>query len=304
SATTWPASAPAAPSNLGATAVGGSRVDLVWNDNSADETSFRIERKIGPGGPYGLVAAVPANTTTWCDTGLSPSTTYFYRVLAYNNAGAATAPSEPSARTGAALAPQAPSGLAALSRASSRVDLSWQDNSIVEDGFQIERKTGSDGTYAVVATVPSDTVGFGDTGLSAKTTYTYRVRAYNTAGSSAYTPEVSATAQAASGSGSGGKSGCFIATAAYGSPLDPHVVVLRRFRDRVLVRTPLGRQFVEAYYRHSPPVADLIRRSEALRCVTRWGLAEVIGAVRWIEAEAGSAPRRPAPASAGRSTSK
>jgi uncharacterized repeat protein (TIGR01451 family) len=63
--------------------------------------------------------------------------------------------------------------------------------------------------------------------------------------------------------------GCFIATAAYGSALDPHVVTLRRFRDRYLERSELGRAFVRFYYRYSPPLARIIADHAALRVVAR-----------------------------------
>ncbi|WP_163338228.1 delta-60 repeat domain-containing protein [Desulfopila sp. IMCC35008] len=70
---------------------------------------------------------------------------------------------------------------------------------------------------------------------------------------------------------------CFIATAAYGSFLDKHVSVLRQFRDRYLKTSRFGRHFISFYYRNSPPVADLIRQSDAARAVTRIALLPVVG---------------------------
>ena len=81
-----------------------------------------------------------------------------------------------------------------------------------------------------------------------------------------------------SGSGSGG---CFIATAAYGSYLDPHVVTLRNFRDHHLLTNSVGMWLVEFYYRHSPPLADYIRERETLRTLVRSGLAIVIYSIEY-----------------------
>jgi len=72
---------------------------------------------------------------------------------------------------------------------------------------------------------------------------------------------------------------CFIATAAYGSYLDPHVKALRTFRDRSLMTSWAGRAFVGLYYRWSPPAAELIRRHEAARRATRWALTPLVAAV-------------------------
>ncbi|MDH4164716.1 MAG: immune inhibitor A, partial [Nitrospirota bacterium] len=78
------------------------------------------------------------------------------------------------------------------------------------------------------------------------------------------------------------KSGpCFIATAAYGSYLDPHVKVLRDFRDRSLLTNGPGRAFVTLYYRYSPPIADFIGRHESLRLAARVMIAPVVFSIEY-----------------------
>jgi uncharacterized repeat protein (TIGR01451 family) len=79
------------------------------------------------------------------------------------------------------------------------------------------------------------------------------------------------------GGGGGGGGGCFIATAAFGSPLERHVQILRDFRDRVLLNTSAGKAFVQFYYRTSPPIADKIAQIEGLRLIARIMLMPVIG---------------------------
>jgi len=81
---------------------------------------------------------------------------------------------------------------------------------------------------------------------------------------------------------------CFVATASFGTLLHPGVRVLREFRDAFLATSDLGRVLVDRYYTLSPPVADLIGRSGALRATVRLLLLPLVG-FSWLALQAGLA---------------
>ena len=121
----------------------------------------------------------------------------------------------------ALIPPPAPTSLSATAASASQIDLSWTDNALNESGLRIERKAGSGGTYSQIATVLPNVISYSDTGLSASTTYYYRIRAYNAIGNSDYSNEVSSITPAAPPADSGGN-GCFIEAAGYGPFIADH----------------------------------------------------------------------------------
>jgi len=79
--------APTAPSSLSATANSSTQITLTWTDNATNETGFRIERSADGSTGWTQIATPAANATTFANTGLTASTTYFYRVRATNATG-------------------------------------------------------------------------------------------------------------------------------------------------------------------------------------------------------------------------
>jgi hypothetical protein len=191
---------PAAPSGLIANSISSSQIDLSWTDNSADEDGFKIKRCEGLGcTPSSVVATVGAGVTSHNDTGLSANTTYEYVVVAFNAGGESDPSNQASATTDPIPPPDgAPSNLQANASSSSQIDLSWTGGSTNEDGFKIERCQGFNCTdFAEIAQVGAGVTNYSDTGLTASTTYTYRVKAFNGGGDSAYSNTDDATTEAA-----------------------------------------------------------------------------------------------------------
>jgi len=170
--------------------------------------------------------------------------------------------------------PRTPSGLTAT-LANKTITLSWSDNSSDELGFKIFRKQFVQGTYSLLATVTKDTTEYTDASiLESDSNYYYEICAYNYDGNSSFSNETYATTGTSS-------SGCFIATAAFGSMMEPHVQILRDFRDHFLTTNFIGKVFVNSYYKYSPPIAHYIAKHDALRFIIRWSLLPFVG-ISWL----------------------
>src|SRR3989442_6841942 len=174
------------PSNTNAVAVSDSRIDVSWQDNSANETGFEVHRSAdGSNGAFTLVATTAAGVTARGDLGLNPSTQYCYKVRALKRADGRTRYSDFSntacATTLAPPPPNAPSNTHVVAVSDSRIDVSWQDNSANETGFEVHRSAdGSNGAFTLVATTTADVTTRGDLGLNPSTPYCYKVRAFIT----------------------------------------------------------------------------------------------------------------------------
>lgn len=113
-----------------------------------------------------------------------------------SDTGISLIPSAYLTTTPPSVPPDAPSSLSVTNVTSSQVDLSWNDNSNNEDGFYVYRSTTSGSTtgdYTRIDTLGINTTSYSDTAVSEKTTYYYRVSAFNSDGESALTNEVNAS---------------------------------------------------------------------------------------------------------------
>ena len=196
-ATAQTGTVPAAPTGLTATAVSSTQINLAWTDPATTETGFEIERS-PDGTTFTPLATVAANVTAYAHTGLTGGTTQHYRVRAINGTGASAWSNVATAQTG--TVPAAPTGLTATAFSSTQINLAWTDTATNETGFEIERSP--DGTmFTPLATVAANATTYVNTGLTAATTYHYRVRATNGTGPSAWsnvaTAQTSGTVPAA-----------------------------------------------------------------------------------------------------------
>ena len=188
---TTDAAVPDAPTNLTATAISRTRIDLKWDKPSfnggSDITGYRIQMSTDAGVTWSDEEANTGSTSTrYADTGLSAGTTLHYRVRALNTVGASAASNVDSATTAAGV-PDAPTGLNAVAAGTSRIDLFWSapanDNGSAVIGYRIEvSNTGNSGWSVHEANTNSAATDYSHTGLTPDTTLYYRVSAINDVG--------------------------------------------------------------------------------------------------------------------------
>jgi len=185
-ATTLAPVVPTAPSSLLASTVSNTQISLSWGATTeAGGTigQYLIERCAG-NGCTGFTQVGTSTTTSFNDSGLAGSTTYSYRVRAQDTSGNDGPYSNVASTSTTAPTLTAPTSLTASAASNTQVNLAWGAAS--ETGgsisqYLIERCQGAGcSSFAQVGT--STTTSYSDTGLSASTSYTYRVRATDTLG--------------------------------------------------------------------------------------------------------------------------
>lgn len=173
-----------APTALTAVHAGGGDVDLTWVDASSFETRFTVERSVGDDQAWTPATSRTAGTTTARDGFLPEDQTYYYRVRAEDEVTTLVSPWSETARVVTATgAPRAPRNMGALADGLGGVTVLWTDASRAEDGFTLERRTDG-GPFSEVATLDPNTTSYLD--LCSATDCSYRIRAFNALGASAW----------------------------------------------------------------------------------------------------------------------
>ncbi|MDE2978506.1 MAG: cadherin domain-containing protein, partial [Acidobacteriota bacterium] len=171
------AAPPQAPTAVTATAKSGTRVEVSWNDESEDETGFKIQHR--PTRGRWIDNTAPADAQAATVKNLNPGTTYRIRVRATNEHGDSLPSNEVSVTT--LDRPTAPSKVTVNAVGSTSVRVGWRDNSSDETAFDVEyRKAG--GSWEAGATLTANTTSATLTGLLPSTSYGFRVRARNRQG--------------------------------------------------------------------------------------------------------------------------
>jgi fibronectin type 3 domain-containing protein len=169
---------PVPPENLTYSELSSRSVRISWSDQSDDESGFRLQRS--PSSNFGLVDTVTleSNVTTYQDINLLPSTDYFYRIVAFNSVGDSDFSNTLELHTPDDVVDlPAPTSLGLQEASVSSIQMSWQDNSDGEDGFNVEYSTDGGQTFMPAGTTIADVTSYTHTGLDPDTTYHYRVNA-------------------------------------------------------------------------------------------------------------------------------
>jgi fibronectin type 3 domain-containing protein/uncharacterized ParB-like nuclease family protein len=171
------------PYGLRVTRIFNNQITLEWQDNATNETGFRVTRSSSPTGATTSFTA-PAGSTAYTLTGLTASTTYYFRVQAVNGAIAGDLSGQVSATTlASSSSPTAPSQLAVAAKTATTVSLTWRDNSTNEETFAVERSSSPASTWTTIASLPYNSAAYTDTTAVPNTAYSYRIRAVNPVGS-------------------------------------------------------------------------------------------------------------------------
>jgi len=163
-----------APTNPALTVLSTTSIKFTWTDNSHSEEAYYVYRS-ADGTTYSYIKKLNPNTETYTDTGLSAGTLYYYKVRCGASGFFSDFTTPVSATTAEDVALAAPTGLTTVPLSGTKVEVNFTNASVGEDYHVIYRKAGS-GEYAELTQLATGTTYYLDTGLTAGTIYTYKVR--------------------------------------------------------------------------------------------------------------------------------
>ncbi len=159
-----------APSDMSVTRIHDLENEIQWSDNCNFEIGYRLERDSGLG--FELIAELGADITQFIDSDLNYDTDYRYRVVAYTTANV----SNWAVSDLVNISYPAPSNITISPLNDSQLLIHWTDNTNDEDGFRIERDSGSG--FEQIAVMDPNVVDFIDAGLNYGASYVYRIAGY------------------------------------------------------------------------------------------------------------------------------
>jgi fibronectin type 3 domain-containing protein len=180
---------PNSPSGLGAVAATATSVNLNWTANSSNQTGYYLDRATDVNFTQNLLTqTITPSGPTYTDTGagIAPGTTYYYRIRAFNSAGASG--NSNVATVSIPVAPPKPTNQMVTNVTSNEIDISWQDNAGHQaQGYEILRATNH-GTFSIIANLPPTSrtapspYTWSDTTVTPGNFYEYHILAYNSSG--------------------------------------------------------------------------------------------------------------------------
>ncbi|MFC1929222.1 CFI-box-CTERM domain-containing protein, partial [Chloroflexota bacterium] len=283
--------APAAPTDLAATA-GNGQVTLNWTapttnaDSSplTDLLGYEVYRSTSANGTFSQVNTSDVLTTSYSDNTVANDTTYYYKVTTADTggnesifSGVSNAANPSDSITPLTIITTSPGDNATSVAVNTTIQVTFGESmniSSAESAFSIAPPENGSFSWSdnntVMTFTPTDNLTYNKLYF-----VTISTTALSLAGNPLETDYVfSFRAELLSG--------CFIATASYGTETAEEIQILRDFRDSVLLTNKLGAEFVYLYYKYSPPIADFIAQHEVLRTIVREGTIDpIVVIVKW-----------------------
>lgn len=176
------------PGLLTSTSVDGKSIRLEWQDYTENETGFEIWRRTGLNPVWEVYETMGRNATSFIDLDVSSQDTYTYKIRAKINDNSVYSDfSNETTVWTASIA--APGNLSYQVAGSNEIKLTWQDNSMTEAGFRVERKIGLAGSWYTIAYLEPNTVTYTDKWINNTDTYFYRIKVFDSTNSVNYSNE-------------------------------------------------------------------------------------------------------------------